>query len=151
MENKAVKLYLKKGTTIQILFSDGITKEYDVLELSQKYPELNALKNRKLFNSGRLFGWGGVIWNEELDLDAQVVYEDGITVKSEEKAPEIILGFQIKQARLAKQLSQLELSEIAGIDQADISKIENGRICPSLSTVKRIARGLNTKLNILIM
>lgn len=151
MNNKAVKLYFKKGTTLQILFSDGLTKEYDVLSLANKYSQLNALKDRKLFTSGKLFGWGGVIWNDELDLDADVVYEDGKTVSSEEAASEIILGFEIKQLRLAKQLSQADLSQISGIDQADISKIENGKLSLTLSTIKKFARALNTSINVLIL
>ena len=148
MTNKAIKLYLKKGTTIEILFLDGITKSYDVLKLSKKYPVLNELKDRKLFLKGRLFGWGGVIWNDDIDLDADVVYEDGLTVKSEENSTEIILGYKIKQARLKKELSQEQLSELINIDQSDLSKIENGKLCPSLTTIKRISRGLNTKFNI---
>ena len=52
MSYKAVKLYLKQDTTIRVLFDDGIIKEYDVLSLSKKYPQLNALKDRKLFLKG---------------------------------------------------------------------------------------------------
>lgn len=80
MSYKAVKLYLKQDTTIRVLFDDGIIKEYDVLSLSKKYPQLNALKDRKLFLKGKLFGWGGVVWNDDLDLDADTIYEDGVTV-----------------------------------------------------------------------
>ena len=151
MENKAVKLYFDKGTTLRILFSDGITKKYDVLELAKKYTQLNDLKNRKLFLSGKLFGWGGVIWNDDLDLDAEVVYEDGIEIKSEEKASEIILGFQIKQERLKKHITQSELSELVNIDQADLSRIENGNLTPTLSTINKIARGLDIKFNVVIL
>lgn len=151
MEHKAIKLYLKEGTTIDILFLDGKTKRYDVLKMSKKYSKLNDLKDRKIFLSGKLFGWGGVIWNDELDLDANVIYEDGEDVESEENATEIILGFLIKQARLEKQLTQEELSNLIDIDQADLSKIENGKLCPSLSTIKRISKGLNTSLHIDIL
>ena len=150
MENRAVKLYLKKGTTVEILFSDGITKRYDVLKLANKYPQLKQLKNRELFLSGKLFGWGGIYWNDDLDLDAEVVYEDGIIVKSEEKSSEIILGYNIKQERLKKNITQAQLSSIVNIDQADLSKIENGNLSPSLSTIKKIVRGLNIKLNVVI-
>lgn len=151
MNNRAIKLYIKNGTNLAILFLDGTTREYNVLDLANKYPQLNELKDRKLFKSGKLFGWGGVIWNDELDLDADVVYEDGKIIQSEEKACEIIVGYQIKQARLQRELTQKELSEIVDIDQADLSKIENGKMCPSLSTLKKIARGLKTQINMLIM
>ena len=148
MTNKAVKLYLKQGTTIRVLFSDGITKEYDVLSLSGKYPQLKELKNRNLFLKGKLFGWGGVIWNEDLDLDSDTIYEDGKTVKSEENATELIIGYNIKQARLKKQLTQEELSKLTKINQSDISRIESGKLSPSLSTIKKIAKGLKEVISI---
>lgn len=151
MSNKAVKLYIKNGTNLAILFLDGTTREYNVLDLAKKYPQLNDLKNRKLFKTGRLFGWGGIIWNDDLDLDADVVYEDGKVIQNEEKACEIIVGYKIKQARLEKELTQKELSEIINIDQADLSKIENGKMCPSLTTLKKIARGLKTQISMIIM
>ena len=148
MSNKAVKLYLKQGTTIRVLFNDGITKEYDVLSLSDKYPQLNELKDRKLFLKGKLFGWGGVIWNEELDLDSDTIYEDGKTVKSEANATEIIIGYNIKQARLRKQLTQEDLSKLSKINQSDISRIESGCLSPTLATIKKIAKGLGEAINI---
>lgn len=150
MSHKAVKLYLELNTTIKVLFDDGVTKQYDVLSLADKYPQLNALKERNLFLKGKLFGWGGVMWNDDLDLDSDTIYEDGVTVESEEKATEIILGYNIKQARLKKQLTQEELSKLTNIDQADISKIESGVLCPTLSTIKKIARGLNEVIKISI-
>lgn len=150
MNNEAVKLYLKKGTTIEILFLDGTTRKYDVLSLADKYPQLNQLSNRKLFLKGKLFGWGGVIWNEDLDLDSSVVYDDGVIVEGEDNSSEIILGYIIKKARLKKELTQHQLSEIINIDQSDLSKIENGKLCPSLSTIKRIAKGLNTEITLTI-
>ena len=75
-------------------------------------------------------------------------YEDGITVESEDKATEIILGYNIKQATLKKQLTQEELSKLTNIDQSDISKIEKGILCPTLSTIKKIARGLNEVIRV---
>ena len=148
MKNEAVKLYIKKGTTIEILFLDGTTRKYDVLSLVDKYPQMSQLKNRKLFLNGKLFGWGGVIWDDNLDLDAEVVYEDGEIVESEECSSEIILGYIIKKERLKKELTQHQLSRIINMDQSDLSKIENGKLCPSLSTIKRIAKGLNTQIHL---
>ena len=91
---------------------------------------------------GKLFGWGGVIWNEDLDLDSDTIYEDGKTVKSEANATELIIGYNIKQARLKKQLTQEELSKLTKINQSDISRIESGKLSPSLSTIKKIAKSM---------
>lgn len=45
-------------------------------------------------------------------------------------------------ARQQKQITQKELADITGIDQADISRMENGNANPSLQTLKRLAAGL---------
>ena len=45
--------------------------------------------------------------------------------------------------RNADNLTQKQLSELTGIDQADISKIENGNANPSIKTLTRIASAMN--------
>ncbi|MGN0326246.1 MAG: helix-turn-helix domain-containing protein [Lachnospiraceae bacterium] len=51
-------------------------------------------------------------------------------------------------ARISQNLTQKELSDITGITQADISRIENGTRNPSLAMVKRIAAGLGMQLRL---
>jgi len=62
------------------------------------------------------------------------------------------IEYQLKQAlvemRKNKNLTQKELAELTGIHQADISKIENCNANPSLSTIRRLAKGLGKKLKI---
>lgn len=54
----------------------------------------------------------------------------------------------IVKARKAKNLTQKQLAERTGIDQSDISKIENGNANPSLSTLKRLADGMDMILKL---
>lgn len=51
-------------------------------------------------------------------------------------------------ARKTQNITQRELSEITGITQADISRIENGTRNPSLSMIKRLAEGLGMVLKL---
>lgn len=51
-------------------------------------------------------------------------------------------------ARISQNITQKELSDITGITQADISRIENGTRNPSLAMVKRIAAGLGMQLKL---
>ena len=60
---EAIKLVLKENTLFDLFFNDGSIKRYDILTLAKKFPQLNALKDRKLFLKGHLIG-GGVIWND---------------------------------------------------------------------------------------
>lgn len=63
------------------------------------------------------------------------------------KAPKI--GEQIREARLQKKLSQAELSKIVGCDRTHLTKIETGRINPTLETLERIAEALGVELYLL--
>lgn len=50
--------------------------------------------------------------------------------------------------RIAQNLTQKELAERTGINQADISKLENGTRNPSLKMLKRLAAGMGMALKI---
>jgi len=145
MFHKASEIEFKKGTTVQVKYQDGVTKEYDMANLFSKYPQLKALKNRKLFTSGKLLGPYGIIWNEDLDIDAETIYEDGITVKTE-KPLNMIAADAVRAARANANMSQAELSALCGIDQSDISKIERGLANPSIAILTRIADALDSDL-----
>lgn len=50
------------------------------------------------------------------------------------------------QARIKNEISQKELSVLSGIDQGNLSKLENGLGNPSLKVLRRIADALNMDL-----
>ncbi len=54
----------------------------------------------------------------------------------------------IADARTFRSLTQKELAEKTGINQADISKLENGSRNPSIAILKRLARGMDMNLKI---
>ena len=51
-------------------------------------------------------------------------------------------------ARISQNLTQKELVERTGINQADISKLENGTRNPSLKLLKRLADGMGMTLKL---
>jgi predicted transcriptional regulator len=59
---------------------------------------------------------------------------------------EIILA--LIKARKKQKLTQEELSKRTGIKQSHISRLENGNHNPSLSFLKKIAKGLGKELHI---
>ena len=150
MFHKATDLFFKSGTTLELRFQDGLVKEYDMAQLFPKYPQLEALKDRKLFLSGKLMGAYGIVWNDDLDIEAETVYEDGITVRQDIMPINLQVGNAVTEARAKAGLSQQALSAATGIDQSDISKIERGVANPSISTLSRIADALGAKLSVLI-
>lgn len=62
--------------------------------------------------------------------------------------PEMDVIRAIVDARISQNLTQKELSERSGINQADISKIENGTRNPSLNLLKRLADGMGMTIKI---
>ena len=62
--------------------------------------------------------------------------------------PEMDVIRAIVDARASQNLTQKELAERTGINQADISKIENGTRNPSLNLLKRLAYGMGMALKI---
>ena len=150
MFHKAIDLKYCEGTALELTFQDGKVKRYDMSSLFSKYPQLRALDNRELFLSGKLMGAYGIIWNDDLDIETETIYEDGVTVKTVRPAASIMVGQTVAAARAKKGLSQKELAEVTGIDQSDLSKIERGVANPSVGTLKRIADALDAQLIISI-
>lgn len=62
--------------------------------------------------------------------------------------PEFDVIRAIVDARTSQNLTQKQLSEITGINQADISKLENGTRNPTLNLLKRLADGMGMMLKI---
>ncbi len=52
------------------------------------------------------------------------------------------------EARKSQNLTQKQLAELSGIDQGDISKLENGLRNPTIQLLKRIADSMNMTLKI---
>ena len=62
--------------------------------------------------------------------------------------PEMDVIRAIVDARVSKNMTQKELAERTGINQADISKLENGTRNPSINLLKRLAEGMGMALKI---
>lgn len=59
---------------------------------------------------------------------------------------DIRLGLQYRDARVAQGLTQRQLSDLSGVPQADISRIERGGGNPTEATLQRLARALERRL-----
>ncbi len=62
--------------------------------------------------------------------------------------PEMAIIQAMIDARKSSGMTQKELSEKTGINQADISKLENGTANPSLRTLRRLADGMGMVLKL---
>ena len=150
MFHKAIQLEYLNGTALAVTFQDGSVKQYDMRDLFPKYPQLRALEDRQLFLSGKLMGPYGIVWNDDLDLETETIYEEGKLIRTDPIVIHHASAQAVASARAAAGLSQKQLAVITGIDQSDISKIERGVANPSVATLDRIAAALGGQLRIQI-
>ena len=148
MFHKALSVKFLEGTSLIVTFKDGTIKLFDMSSLFSKYPQLRALEDRKLFLSGELMGEYGIIWNEDLDIEIETIYQSGRTIDIQKMSLHETSAREVAYARALAGMTQKELAASSGIDQSDISKIERGIANPSVSTLERIAAALGGTLSI---
>lgn len=150
MTKEAIKIIKLEHPYIYVLFSDGISKKYDVTTYAPNANHYDNLNNPVFFKKAKLDAPYTIYFNDDVDIDCDSIYEEGTIVEGPENTFEICLGYEIKIARLSKDLTQKELSKLTGIAQADISKLEKGQLNPSIKLLKRITDALNKKLEVKI-
>ena len=67
---------------LNVQFSEGVTKQYDVKSLFDKYPMFLPLKeNPELFSSVEVdVGGYGIIWNDDVDIACDELFFNGKTI-----------------------------------------------------------------------
>ena len=80
------------------------------------------------------------------DFLAERLGDDEFRAAYDALEPEFCIIQAIIDARKEARLTQRELSELSGISQGDISKLETGNANPSLRTLQRLASALGKKV-----
>lgn len=65
---------------ILVVFRNGVETRYDITQLYNKFPQFKQLeKESELYKAIRVdVGGYGVVWNDELDLDAEEIWQHGV-------------------------------------------------------------------------
>lgn len=79
---------------------------------------------------------------------AEQMNDDEFRKEYDSIQPELDIIRAIVDARISQNMTQKQLAEVTGINQADISKLENGTRNPSIALLKRLAEGLGMTLKI---
>ena len=79
---------------------------------------------------------------------SEQLQDDKFRKEWEDIQPEMDVIRAMVDARISQNLTQKELAERTGINQADISKLENGTRNPSLKLLKRLADGMGMTLKL---
>ncbi len=82
------------------------------------------------------------------DFLAEQLQDEEFKKEYDNLQPEFDVIRAILDARVSQNLTQKQLAERSGINQADISKLENGTRNPSINLLKRLAEGMDMALKI---
>jgi predicted transcriptional regulator len=82
------------------------------------------------------------------DMLSEQMKDEEFRKEYEAIQPELDVIRAIVDARTSQNLTQKELAERTGINQAAISKLENGTRNPSVNLLKRLADGMGMALRI---
>lgn len=141
-----------KNNLIYAKFNDGKVVSYDIRDFSEELPILKKLEeNPSLFENGRKAPGGcGVIFNDEIDIACEELYENGrfwfwLPVRD----IKMRVGNMLSYKRDEVGMTQEQLANKTGISQPLINKIEEGIANPSIKTLERLAEGLGLKLELI--
>ena len=82
------------------------------------------------------------------DIKLELMKDPEFLKEYEAIQPEMDIIRAIVDARIANNITQKQLAERTGINQADISKLENGTRNPTINLLKRLAEGMDIILKI---
>ena len=83
--------------------------------------------------------------NFEKHLEEQLK-DEGFKKEWEDLQPEYSIIDSLIKARLEQGITQKQLSEMTGIQQSNISRLESGNYNPTINFLKRIAKALGKEL-----
>ena len=82
------------------------------------------------------------------ELKKECLQDPEVAKEYQEIQPDMAVIRAILDARNESHLTQKELAEKTGINQSEISKLENGTRNPSIKLLQKLANGMGMVLNI---
>ena len=83
MFHKIKNVFTLPNCNLSVQFAEGVTKIYDLKPLFEKIPAFKMLEKDRIFENVSVdVGGYGIVWNDELDLSCDELWENGIEVKT---------------------------------------------------------------------
>ena len=110
------------GMMLSVQFANGATKLYDVKPLTARFPVFAKLEDERLFESVELDQGGyGIVWNDDLDLSCDELWENGVEVQTPFDG---LMAFS-------------DASELWGLSESTLRKaVSYGKIVPGVDARK---------------
>ncbi len=78
MFHKIIEVIPLKNKILQVRFENKKVKYYDVKKIINEIEEFNVLKEQSIFDNVTVdIGGYAVIWNNDLDIDCEELYNNG--------------------------------------------------------------------------
>lgn len=160
MFNKIKSIELLPDFIIKAKFICNVQKLYDLKLLFDKYKVFNPLRDIKgLFAQAQIdCGGHGIVWNDDIDIDANEVWYNGVTilnneddiqqylkVVAEETNPEYIVK-AINEVAKIKGFNNL--AREMGVGRESLYKSLNGETKPRFETIYKALQALGLRLSI---
>lgn len=132
---------------LDLCFSDG-THGVAEIEADLTGP-LAPLRALDLWNAAYVHR-GVVTWSDELDLAPEFLYARAHSLQPPKSAQDVEsnqLAVTMRELRLMAGKSQVEVAEVMGVAQAEVSRLEN-RLDTKLSTLERYVHALGGEIEI---
>lgn len=84
MFHKITSVIAKESFTLIVSFAEGVTKRYDAKKLIEQMPAFSYFRSHPdEFNDVSVdIGGYGIIWNDDLDLACDELWENGATIRT---------------------------------------------------------------------
>lgn len=83
MFHKVKNVIAQSNYKLIVQFSEGVTKIYDMNKLIENNPIFKPLKNNELYYEVKVdIGGYGIVWNEDIDISCDELFENGKTIKT---------------------------------------------------------------------
>ncbi len=82
MFHKIKDVLPKEDLIIEVEFENQVKKQYDIKKIISKWKVFEDLKDKELFFKVKVDQGGyGIIWNENIDLSCEEIWQNGIIIK----------------------------------------------------------------------
>lgn len=152
MFHKITSLATLPDFVLLVGFQNGEYKQFDLKPYIDKYQPFRSLKDiNGLYKQAKIdVGGFGIVWNDDLDVSAEGIYEQGISCSEpndiEEYKQKLIT--ELVKARNNVGVSQKQLEILSGVAQPCIARTEKGTTDPKLSTLLKLLEPLGLTLTI---
>lgn len=152
MFHKITSLATLPDFVLLVGFQSGEYKQFDLKPYIDKYPPFRSLKDiNGLYEQAKIdVGGFGIVWNDDLDVSAEGIYEKGVPCSEpndiEEYKQKLIT--ELVKARNNIGVSQKQLEILSGVAQPCIARTEKGTTDPKLSTLLKMLEPLGLTLTI---